>query len=50
MSKEIIINPGTSYEKKVSIDISSVDDIDTIKYRVVSILVLTYYFLNIIEN
>ena len=48
MSKEILINPGTSIEKKISISISSVDEIDTIKYRVASELGVPYYFLKII--
>lgn len=50
MSKEILINPGTSIEKKISISISSVDEIDTIKYRVATELRVPNYFLKIIDN
>lgn len=50
MSKEILINPGTSSEKKISIPVSSVDDIDTIKYRVAADIGVPYYFLKIIDN
>lgn len=50
MSKEILINPGTSYEKKINISLSFVDDLETIKYRVASELGLPYYFLKLIEN
>ena len=50
MSKEILINPGTSSEKKISIPVSSVDGIDTIKYRVSADIGVPYYFLKIIDN
>lgn len=50
MSKEIIINPNTKYLKKINVSYSNVDDIDTIRTKVASILNIPYSYIYLNQN
>lgn len=50
MSKEIIINPNTKNEKTISISYSSIDDIETVKYKIAASLKIPHYFIKLVQN
>jgi hypothetical protein len=50
MSKEIIINPATKNQKSISISYSSIDDIETLKYKIAASLKIPHYFLKLVQT
>lgn len=50
MSKEIIINPNTANQKSINISYSSIDDVNTIKYKLASSLKIPHYFLKLVQT